>query len=202
MYGILIYDDVEPIDIGASYGVLSIARRLAPNLEFRGVARQAGPVACANGLQVIADFGFDDAPEFSDLIVTGGPGWVQAAEDGETLNYLRHSNARMTAICTGAMILAAAGVLTGRQATTKHRVFKGETPPVDLLPDDVHARQAVVVEDGGVTTGGGITLGIDTIFHALARSHGQDIADEAARVMEYDRALAANAAALGRIVPA
>ena len=202
MYGILIYDDVEPIDIGASYGVLSIARRIAPDLVFRGVARNAGPVTCANGLQVMADYSFQDAPDFAEMIVTGGPGWVQAAQDDETLDYLRGSSARMTAICTGAMILAAAGLLTGHQATTKHRVFEGETPPVDLLPNDVQTRQAVVVEDGGVTTGGGITLGIDTVFHALARSHGQDVADETARVMEYDRALAANAAALGRIVPA
>lgn len=201
MYGILIYDDVEPIDIGASFGVLSIARRIAPDLAFRGVARKPGVITCANGLQVVADHGFQDAPDFSELIVTGGPGWVQAAQDDETLDYLRRSTARLTAICTGAMILAAAGLLNGRQATTKHRVFAGETPPVDLLPAGVRTRQAVVVEDGGITTGGGITLGIDTIFYALARSHGQDVADETARVMEYDRALAANSAALGRVNP-
>ena len=200
MYGILIYDGVEPIDIGASYGVLSIARRIAPDLSFRGVARRAGPVACANGLQVIADHGFDDAPAFDDLIVTGGPGWVQAAEDPETLDYLRTSRARITSICTGAMIVAAAGLLAGRRATTKYEVFDGETPPADLLPDNVRAEPAVLIEDG-VLTGGGVTLGIDTVFHCLARSHGPEVVRETARVMEYSRALQANAAALGQDAP-
>lgn len=196
MYGILIYDGVEPIDIGAAFGVLSIARRIAPDLAFAGVARKAGPVACANGLQVIADHGFDDAPEFRDLIVTGGPGWVQAAADPAVLGYLGASRARITSICTGAMILAAAGLLAGRRATTKYEVFAGETPPSELLPPDVDATRAVLVDDG-IVTGGGITLGIDAVFHCLARSHGQEVADETARVMEYSRALATNRAALG-----
>ena len=122
MYGILIYPGVEPIDIGAAFGVLSMARRLAPELRYAGVAREAGEVVCANGLVVRADHGYADAPDFGDLIVTGGPGWVEAAEDPATLNYLRGSSARLTSICTGAMILAAAGLLDGRQATTKHEV--------------------------------------------------------------------------------
>ena len=73
----------------------------------------------------------------------------------------------------------------------------GETPPIDLLPANVTTSDAAIVEDNGITTGGGITLGIDTVFHCLARSHGQEIADETARVMEYSRALHANHEALG-----
>ncbi len=200
MYGILIYEGVEPIDIGAAYGVLSIARRLAPDLAFRGVAVAAGPVTCANGLVVTADYGFHDAPAFTDLIVTGGPGWIEAAEHVGTLNYLRTTDARITSICTGAMIVAAAGLLSGRRATTKRAVFAGETAPIDLLPDDVTPVDAVVIEDG-ITTGGGITLGIDTMFHCLARSHGIEIAAETARVMEYSRALEANEAAFAQKDP-
>ena len=79
MYGILIYDGVEPIDIGATYGVLSMARRIAPDLSFAGVAREAGEVTCASGMRMVADYGFEDAPAFDDLIVTGGPGWTDAA---------------------------------------------------------------------------------------------------------------------------
>lgn len=199
MYGILIYDGVEPIDIGATYGVLSMARRLAPDLRFFGVARKAGEVLCANGLKVIADHGFDDAPAFDDLIVTGGPGWVEAAKDDETLAYLRRAPGRKSAICTGAMILAAAGLLDGRRAATKTKVFEGETPPLALLPPEVRATRAAVVEDGDVVTGGGVTLGIDVVFHLLARSHGETIAAETARVMEYSRALAANRDALGYV---
>lgn len=197
MYGILIYDGVEPIDLGATYGVLSIAKRIAPDLAFAGVARSAGLITCANGMQVVADHGFDDAPEFDDLIVTGGPGWTDASADEATLAYLRGSTARVSSICTGAMIVAAAGLLSGKRATTKSRVFHGETPPLDLLPDDIATEQAAIVDDGGVVTGGGITLGIDTVFFCLARSQGAEVATETARVMEYDRALAANKSALG-----
>lgn len=196
MYGILIYDGVEPIDIGATYGVLSMAKRIAPDLEFAGVAK-AEDVTCASGMRMMADYTFGDAPEFTDLIVTGGPGWTDAAKDQATLDYIRASKARMTSICTGAMILAAAGVLAGRNATTKYEVFPGETVPADLLPGDVMISHAAIVEDGGLTTGGGVTLGIDTVFYCLARSHGDDVARETARVMEYSRALAANRQELG-----
>lgn len=199
MYGILIYPGVEPIDIGAAYGVLSMARRIAPGLRYAGLARRAGEVICANGLVVHADYGFGDAPEFEDLIVTGGPGWAHAAEDTETLDYLRGSTARLSSICTGALILATAGLLDGKQATTKHEVFEGETRPVDLFPEAITRRHATLVDDGGVLTGGGVTLGIDTMFYCLARSHGARVAEETARVMEYGRALAANRAALGHV---
>lgn len=197
MYGILIYDGVEPIDLGATFGVLSIAKRIAPDLAFAGVARQAGLITCANGMQVVADHGFADAPAFDEIIVTGGPGWQDAAKDDATLAYLRGATARISSICTGAMIVAAAGLLDGKRATTKSRVFAGETPPLDLLGGAITAETAAIVDDGGVVTGGGITLGIDTVFYCLARSHGADVAAETARVMEYDRALAANRQALG-----
>ncbi|MEO1493111.1 MAG: DJ-1/PfpI family protein [Pseudomonadota bacterium] len=197
MYGILIYDGVEPIDLGATFGVLSMARRIATGLSFAGVARTPGEVVCASGMRVQADFGFSDAPAFEDLIVTGGPGWVEAAADLETLDYLRKSPARLTSICTGAMILAAAGLLDGREATTKHEVFEGEASPADQLPSDVTAHNAALVDDHGLVTGGGVSLGIDTMFYCLSRSHGEHLARETARVMEYQRALSANRAALG-----
>ncbi|MDE0346405.1 MAG: hypothetical protein OXI66_11600, partial [Boseongicola sp.] len=75
-YGILLYTDVEPIDVGATFGVLSMARRIVPKIETIGIAREAGLITCANGLQVIANHDFSSAPEVDALIVTGGPGWV------------------------------------------------------------------------------------------------------------------------------
>lgn len=201
LYGILIYPGVEPIDIGAAYGVLSMAKRVAPDLAYVGIAREAGEVVCANGLRVWADHGFADAPAITDLIVTGGPGWTAAASDHATLAYLKKSRARITSICTGAMILDAAGLLDGRQATTKYQVFDGEKPPAELLTGAAGVDTAVLVDDDGIVTGGGVTLGIDTMFYCLARSHGAEVARETARVMEYDRALAANRQALGYRLP-
>ncbi|MEM9030034.1 MAG: DJ-1/PfpI family protein [Pseudomonadota bacterium] len=197
MYGIMIYDGVEPIDIGATFGVLSMARRMCPGLQFAGVAQNKGVVRCANGLEVIAQYGFKDAPDFDDLIVTGGPGWRDAAADAETLAYLRSSPSRLTAICTGAMILAASGRLHDRRATTKSEVFDGEVSPLAELSKTLHTTRAAVVDDRDIVTSGGVTLGIDAVFYCLARSHGQAVADETARVMEYQRALRVNKEELG-----
>jgi transcriptional regulator GlxA family with amidase domain len=197
-YGIVIYDGVEPIDIGATYGVLSMARRRAPSLNYVGVAREAGPVTCANGLIVHADVSFDDCPDVADLVVTGGPGWTDAANDPQMLAFLTRMasrpDIRISSICTGAMILAAAGLLDGKSATTKAEVFAGETPPLDQLAarGTTTVERVRLVESGGIVTGGGVSLGIDTVFRLLERSHGADVAADVARVMEYDRALAAN----------
>jgi transcriptional regulator GlxA family with amidase domain len=97
------------------------------------------------------------------------------------------------------MILAAAGLLDGRSATTKREVYAGETSPLDLLDemDAIDAEPAALLESRGVLTSGGVTLGIDAMFRLLARNHGSEVADDVARVMEYRRALAANRSALG-----
>ncbi|EDP66909.1 ThiJ/PfpI domain protein [alpha proteobacterium BAL199] len=198
MYGILLYDGVEPIDVGAAFGVLSMASRIAPGLQFVGIARRRGEVVCANGLRVVADHDYASAPDtLTDLIVTGGPGWTRAAEDQETLDFIRGTRARVTSMCTGAMILAAAGTLDGKQSTTKREVFEGEVPPLDLLAKKHAVTASALVDSGGVVTSGGVTLGLDAMFYCLARSHGETIAADVARVMEYSRALAVNKAALG-----
>lgn len=198
MYGIFVYDGVEPIDVGATFGVLSMASRVVPDLQFAGIARARGEVVCASGMRMVADYGIDDPIDgLTDLIVTGGPGWTDVVKDDATLAFIRSTTARLTAICTGAMILNAAGRLEGRRATTKRHVFAGETPPLDLLAAETETAPAAIIDDGGIVTSGGVTLGIDAMFYCLARSHGQAVADEVARVMEYSRALAANKAVLG-----
>src|SRR6201999_2765279 len=72
-FGIFIYDGVEPIDL-ATFGVLSMARRIAPEISICTIAPRTGEVALANGLNVTADYGIDDAPACDVVIVTGGPG--------------------------------------------------------------------------------------------------------------------------------
>lgn len=199
VYGILIYDGVEPIDVGAAFGVLSIAKRVVPELSFAGVAKRKGDLTCANGLIVKAENDFASAPRFSTLVVTGGPGWADAAADDSTLKYIMSCGARLASICTGAMILEAAGALEEREATTKAAVFAGETPPIELMRRVGGTREAALVESGAVVTGGGITLGLDVMFYLLERDYGADVSGEVARVMEYHRALAANREALGYV---
>lgn len=202
-YAILLYPGVEPIDVGATFGVLSMASRRVPDLRFFGVAAEKGPLTCAGNLIVHADHDFKSCPEATDIIVTGGPGWLEAARHSETLDFLRSrsksASTRISAICTGAMILASAGLLEGRSAATKTEVFEGETSPAELLAGmgNITVIPNALVETSDGLTSGGVTLGIDAMFRLLARNHGQELADDVARVMEYSRARNANHEALG-----
>jgi transcriptional regulator GlxA family with amidase domain len=201
--GVLIYDGVEPIDIGGTVGVVSMARRVLPQIESVVIARAAGPVRLAGGLTVQADHGIDAAPDCDVVIVCGGPGWPEAAADAALLGYLRRLAPSHTAsVCTGALILAASGVLDGRPATSRRsRLGQEAAAPLDLLGANgrVRARIAAVV-DAGVVTGGGVSLAIDATLYLLGRLYGAAAADDVARVIEYDRAYAANRAALGLYV--
>jgi transcriptional regulator GlxA family with amidase domain len=196
-FGIFIYDGVEPIDL-ATFGVLSMARRIAPEIEICTIAPRAGRITLANGLKVIADFGIDDAPSCDLVIVTGGPGWTVQAKTPATLDYIRrvHASRRIASVCTGGMILAASGVLDGGPATTKREVVPPETSPLDVMRADyprVDTREAMLVDRGdGLVTGGGVTLCIDTTLYLLADMLGQQVADETARILEYQRAWRAN----------
>ena len=112
--GVVLYDGVEPIDLGGTLGVISMAARLLPGLTGVAIAETAGPVRCAGGLTVIAAHGFADAPECDAVVVTGGPGWRAQSENPAMLAYLRGVGAaRLASVCTGALILGAAGLLMG-----------------------------------------------------------------------------------------
>lgn len=204
-FAIFIYEGVEPIDL-ATYGVLSMARRVAPEVTMFTVAPRPGKVVLANNLIVHADHGFADCPPAEVLIITGGPGWMAQCESTATLEFIRrYAPGRVVAaVCTGGMILAATGLLDGRKATTKHEVIGAEQPPVKLMRER-HPRIDVsegsgLVDCGAIVTGGGVTLGIDATLHLLARLLGDHVANETARIMEYTRAWRANREALPVIV--
>ncbi len=198
--GVLIYDGVEPIDLGGTVGVVSMARRVLPNIEALLIARHPGPVRLAGGVTVLAEHGLDAPPPCDVVIVCGGPGWPAAAADAAVLGYLRGLRPDgVASVCTGALILAASGVLDGRSATTRRQAVGTETvAPLDLLGQGGLIRPMVAqVVDAGVVTGGGVSLTIDATLYLLGRLYSEDAAQEVARVIEYDRAYAANRAALG-----
>ena len=206
LFGIVVYDGVEPIDIGGTVGVISMARRVLPAIECVTIAETAGPVVLAGGLTVIAQAGFADAPACDIVIVCGGPGWRRETTNPAMLDFLRHPPApEVTSVCTGAMILGAAGVLDGRMATTRRSAVGSEaqSPLAELgaLAPAARGQAAAVVEDGAVVTGGGVSLAIDTTLYLIGRIYGEDARADVARVIEYDRAYEANRAALGHVTP-
>jgi transcriptional regulator GlxA family with amidase domain len=196
-----IYDGVEPVEM-AIYGVLSMARRIAPQIEMFTVAPRAGIVELANGLRVLADHAMADCPPADVLIVCGGPGWAREAANPATLEFLRTFRPRkaMASVCTGGMILAATGLLDGHHATTKRDGFEGEPSPLRLMREKypaIRVLEARLVDEGTLITGGGVTLCIDATLHLLRRFVGDEVATRTARAMAYAPAWQANRAALG-----
>lgn len=196
LFGIFIYDGVEPIDL-ATFGVLSMARRIAPQIRICTIAPKAGIISLSNGLDVIAQFGIDDAPTCNVVIVTGGPGWERQVASEATLDYVRrvHASAQVASVCTGGMILAASGVLDGITATTKRAVVPPEVSPLLRMRGAyprIDVQEAPIIDSGAVVTGGGVSLCIDTTLHIIQRMLGEAVASETARIIEYQRARKAN----------
>lgn len=197
---LLLYPGVEPIDL-AAIGVVSMARRVLPQLSYVTVAEHAGPVVMSNGLRVLADQGFAAPLEAQVLVVPGGPGWVAAAADPSVLNFVRVQAPRciLLSVCTGAMVLAAAGVLDGLPATTKVETVPPEVPPLQLLAQRhpaIDRQHALLVDAGRVITGGGVSLCVDAMLYLLEREFGAAAVDEVARILEYRAARDANRARL------
>ncbi len=204
LFGIVVYDGVEPIDIGGTVGVISMARRVLPAIESVTIAETAGPVELAGGLSIIAQAGFADAPVCDVVMVCGGPGWRRETANPAMLDFLRKpSTAQVTSVCTGAMILGAAGLLDGRMATTRRSAVGNEAQsPLQELASFAptsRAQAAAVVDDGAVVTGGGVSLAIDATLYLIGKIYGEDARAEVAQVIEYDRAYNGNRAALGHV---
>jgi transcriptional regulator GlxA family with amidase domain len=195
-FGIFIYPDVEPIDL-ATFGVLSMARRIHPEIELCTIAPRAGEVKLVSGFRVIADYDLASAPRLDVLVVTGGPGWQAESSRPETLSFLRQRAAEslVVSVCTGGMILAASGLLDGKAATTKSEVVPPETSPLAMLKAQyptIDVRNASLVDENTIVTGGGVALCIDAMLHVIARLFGDESAAETARIIEYGRAWRVN----------
>jgi transcriptional regulator GlxA family with amidase domain len=186
-FGIFIYDGVEPIDL-ATFGVLSMARRIRPDIEICTLAPAAGAVKLSNGLVVMADHALGTAPRQDVIVVTGGPGWVSESLRPQTLAALRRraADTLLLSVCTG-----------GMRATTKREVVPPEVPPIQRMRELhplIDVREASLVDEDRVITGGGVSLCIDAMLHLLKRFYGAEVADETARILEYQRAWSANLA--------
>ncbi|MFS8974543.1 DJ-1/PfpI family protein [Cupriavidus necator] len=194
---VVLYPNVEPIDL-AVVGTLSMAKRVANELSYFTVSENGGQVELQNGLRVETDFSFADAPEADVVVVTGGPGWRKELENTTMHAFLKQRHARgevISSVCTGAMILGASGLLNGKRATTKAPVADPEEHPIttmERLYSTTAAVEALVVDEGDIVTGGGVTLGIDTTLYLLERFLGPEVCSETARIMEYGAALRAN----------
>lgn len=192
----LLYEGIEPIDL-AAIGVISMAKRVIPELSYGTVAATTEPVRFSNGLMVLPERTFDAVRAVDVLVVPGGPGWREASRDPAVLSFIRRiaPSATVCSVCTGAMILAEAGVLDGLAATTKVEVVPPELSPLAELREthpEIRAERALVIDTGSVISGGGVTLCLDAMFYLLEKRYGTVAVDEVARIMEYSAAREAN----------
>ena len=186
--GIYIYEHAEVLDFSGPFEVFSTASRLSePKDLFRVflVAERNAPVSARGGYGVNPHHGFGEHPAIDVLIVVGG---VHTAELGKpaVIDWVRET-ARgaglVASVCTGAFLLAEAGLLDGLDATTHWEDLddlERSYPSLDVI------RSRRWVDTGAVVTSGGISAGIDMSLHLVARLAGRELARKTARQMEYE----------------
>lgn len=194
--GILLFDNVEVLDFAGPFEVFS-RTRLQPGVEARRsdegapfrvftVARTRDPITATGGLTVVPRHGFADAPRIDLLVVPGGFGTRRLLNDEETLDWIRRTAAaarQVTSVCTGSLLLARAGLLQGRRATTHW----GALDLLDSLGAGVTVERTARVVDDGVITSAGVASGMDMAFYVVETLFGREVADETARYIEYRR---------------
>ena len=190
--GILIFDEVEVLDFCGPFEVFSIARLAGGQAEeqplFRvlTIAEVARPVHCVGGLLVMPHHTLTGHPRLDIVVVPGGRGTRRERANDAVLDWIAAQTGTaevMTSVCTGAFLLAARGLLDGREATTHWASIDWlrENHPAVTVRDDRR-----VIDEGKMITSAGVSAGIDVALHLVGRLHGAETAAWTARRMEYD----------------
>lgn len=177
-FGLLAFPQVQQLDLTGPYEVFATW----PRGRVRLVAKTLDPVTSATGLVLKPDVSFDDCPQLDVLCIPGGAGVNALMADEPTLAFIRRQaeGARfVTSVCTGALVLGAAGLLRGKRATT-HWASHYLLESLGAIP--VHAR---VVRDGNLMSGGGVTAGIDFALTLIAELAGREVAEAIELSLEY-----------------
>lgn len=179
--GVLLYEGFELLDV---FGPLEMWAYV-PELELVMVAEQAGPVKSGQGVEVVAEYSYSDCPEIDILMVPGGAGTFRELSNQATLDFIRdrHAQAEITtSVCTGSALLAKAGILDGRKATSNKQFFSLATDQSDAVEWIWEARW---VDDGDIITSSGVSAGIDMALHLISRLYGEITAQAIADGTEY-----------------
>ncbi|MGU7772333.1 DJ-1/PfpI family protein [Burkholderia sp. MR1-5-21] len=176
--GFLVFPGVQQLDLTGPHDVLASL----PDAAVHLVWKTREPVASSSGLLLTPTSTYADCPPLDVICIPGGSGITDLLLDPDTIAFVRERSAAaryVTSVCTGALLLGAAGLLRGRRATT-HWAFHALLEPLGAVP--VHAR---VVRDGNLITGGGVTAGIDFALTIAAELAGDDEAQAIQLGLEY-----------------
>jgi len=206
--GILIFDGVEVLDFAGPFEVFS-RTRLVPGLDSRRprsdddddvnedtplnvfTVAQSGAdteIVATGGLRIVPHHGFDSAPSIDLLVVPGGFGTRSLLNNQDVITWIAKTAAsaqRVTSVCTGALLLAKAGLLSSKRATTHWGAYDTLTEVDGTIAVDRGAR--VVESKDGVITSAGVAAGIDMAFSVVESLFGREVADDTARYIDYPR---------------
>ncbi len=192
--GIYVFDEVEALDFAGPYEVFTTAARVharmqpdaaAPRFRVLTIGRTRVPVRARAGLKIEPDAAFDDHPSLRALIIPGGVVTTEL-ERPEVSAWIAGQAATVplvASVCTGAFLLAGAGLLDGLEATTHWE----DVADLRATYPNVRVREGVRwVDQGSIVTSAGISAGIDMSLHLVERLAGRELALRTARQMEFD----------------
>ena len=180
--GAIFYENFELLDV---YGPLEMFG-IMDKVDVITVAEKAGPVKSTQGPKTLADYGFDDCPPLDLILLPGGIGTIPELNNEAMLSFLRErsASAKYTmSVCTGSALLAKAGLLDGRKATSNKLYFSLATMQSDKVEWVEEARWVV---DGPMVTASGVSAGTDMALGVIAELFGQQTAEWACMVSEYE----------------
>ena len=187
--GVLVFDDAEELDFVGPWEVFKMAREAKTNeIELLLVAESDQPVRCRGGLRVLADVTTANCPALDVLLVPGGQGTRREVKNESLLAWIAkiaRTAKWTTSVCTGALLLTAAGPAKGKRVTT-HWGF------VKALRERGEAAEVLdnfrYVRDGNIVTAAGVSAGIDMALWLVGDWYGPEFARGVQRAMEYDPA--------------
>jgi transcriptional regulator GlxA family with amidase domain len=181
MIGVLIFPDFQLLDASGPISVFEIASRYArAPASIKLLAEMPGPVRSSSGVEMLARK-FGPPGMITTLIVAGGDGVEAAARNKSTIRFVQavaKRGVRIASVCSGTFLLAEAGLLDGRRATThwqRTRQFLETYPDVKLEPDKIFVR------DGAIWSSAGISAGIDLALALVAEDFGEEVSQQTAR---------------------
>lgn len=185
--GVFVFDEAEELDIVGPFEVLATwTEHSSIKPHVNTFSADGAGVRLANGLRLVPARSSDDVGPLHLLVYPGGWGTRSLLADHAHLEWLRHMRAQtpiVASVCTGALVLAAAGLLAGRPATT-HRNHYDDLAEID--PSVVVDTEARFVDDGDVVTSAGVSAGIDMALHLIARLESPAVARTVRQAIQYD----------------
>lgn len=187
---VLIFPGVELLDFAGPFEVFSAARLSSESrerlMDVFTVAESTEAVQCTNPVTVLPDYSLEDCPHADVLVVPGGMGTRSAVDRPELISWIASRSAAAevtTSVCTGSFLLAKAGVLEGKPATTHWASIERMRADFPNLTVKESVRW---VDAWPVVSSAGVSAGIDMALHVLSRLYGPSVAEATARGIEYD----------------